>query len=314
MPGIIMHILEMMEEKQIKEKLITYLNNNKELLIKRFNNLMIVMAGVIAIVLVIGLIDGNKKYKESLVKKNYDKEDISFNICENQDVEKFIKSYFKSRTDLNFPMIFSFFGRDYYKEEYDAPEKVKEIEKNIRYERTFVKSYDNIKIYISKGMNEKDIVALVTYDMILGFANDSAPMILMFYLEPNGTTYTIKKDIDIGTSKFLIECSNNEYVQQIYNDVKLKLTRNLNASEILRLVYNSLRQYEMNIDGAVNYENKKFTDSLNIEKSDFIKDFDKVYQKVKKEKEELKNKEKLETYLESIKASVSDIVRRYEIK
>ena len=84
-----------------------------------------------------------------------------------KDEVKFIKDYFKARTELNFSKIFSAYNRDYYKEERENTDgSFKKIIDNIRYERIFVKSYDDIKrigIIYSIPIGYNYIVVLTIY-------------------------------------------------------------------------------------------------------------------------------------------------------
>ena len=143
--------------------------------------------------------------------------------------------------------------------------------------------------------------------MQLGFTDIAAPMIVMFYVEERDGKYIIKDKLDVGTSKYIVSISENEFVKKLYEDVRLSLERAAAGSESLRLAYNTLRQIEVNqnVDlGSI--DKKELIDSLNPKGTDLIKDARKIYDEIVKQNEERIAKEKLDNYLESIKASFSE--------
>ena len=157
--------------------------NGSKKYLKVFYIAMIVIMAVIAIILVDLM--GRRKTKNTSISSeiNYDRNAIQVEPNTDEKIDKFIRDYFKARTDLNFSKIFSAYDRDYYKEERESTDGTfKSIIDNIRYERIFVKSYDDITVYSVNGFYENEVVCIVTYDMAFGFTTDKAPMIIIFYL------------------------------------------------------------------------------------------------------------------------------------
>lgn len=235
--------------------------------------LVIAMVVIFAIIAIILIDMTTKKNKiNSVVEKEYDKEDIFIVERDDLEVNNFIKGYFKARTDLNYNKVFKCFGRDYYKEKRKNKEEVENIEKLMRYERTFVKRYEDIRVFSDKGLKDGDVVCCVAYELALGFTVDTAPMIIFMYLEKGGDSYIIKEKFDVGTSKFVSDCMNTVNVKLLYEDTRNRLLKKLTGNENLKLTYNSLRQFEMNMGTVIEYEKFSFIDSLSKIKLDPIKD------------------------------------------
>ena len=287
--------------------------NNYKKFVKIFNIAMIAIIAVIAIILISLIVENRNKAIRDKEINEYNLENIR--VAENTDekIEKFIKDYFKARTDLNFSKIFSAYNRDYYKEERESSDSsFKKIIDNIRYERIFVKGYDNIKIYTEKGFYEEEVVCIVTYDMSFGFTTDKAPMIIVFYLKKNGDSYIIKDDLDVGTSKYVLDVVNTEFVKELYNDTYVRLDRVLTSNESLKLVYNSFRQSEMNMKSSLGSMHKKeIIDKINSNKKDPIKDAKIIYDDIVNKKREEEKSEKLNDYLNRVIASLSETQRAH---
>lgn len=269
-------------------------------------NLLIAMMVMLAIIAIILISLNNDRIKNSIAYN--DVNSVSVVESTDQSLINFVYHYYAAKTNLNYQKIFEAFGRDYYKEEReDKDGNFKKIIDNLRYERIFVKSYDNIKVYECRGYRPNEKVLIVVFDMQLGFTDIPAPMIVMFYLEDNNGKYIIKDNLDVGTSKYIVAVSENEFVKKLYEDVKASLERAAAGSESLRLSYNTLRQIEVNqnIDmGSI--DKKELIDKLNPKGTDLVKDARKIYDEIVEQNEERAAKEKLDNYLERIKASFSE--------
>lgn len=296
-----------MAEERIK-KILEYIDANKTKLIKYFHIAMIAGFAIIAIIL-IDIIFVNRGEEKAVESTSYDATNISFRVCDKHEIYKFIADYLGARVALNFPKIFSSYGRDYYKERReDTTGKIKKIEDSIRYEKTFVRDYNNIKVYINDDFKGDDVVCVATYDILLGFCDGAAPTIMILYLTKDGDSYIIKDDLDVGTSKYILDCANTKEVKDLYNETKASLIRALTGNENLKAAYNSLRQYEMNMSDNINYDKNKLIDSFGIEKLDPVKDADYIYNYIVNEKNEEKTKEELDRYIAKVVASMSDVV------
>lgn len=295
-----------MEKEQVNKKVNIFSNTKIDTPIKYINMAMIIIT--IFIVIFFIFININKKSKNI----SYDSKNINFETCMDYNIYKFISDYLKARTDLNYPLIFNSFGRDYYSEKIDDKSgNVKKIENTIKYERAFVKSYNDIKVYYANGIKIDDYVCLVTYDIALGFTEDEIPMIMLFYIEKIADDkYIIKGNLDVGISKFLMSCMKTDFVKDMYNDVKSRLSRKLQSSESIKLAYNSLRQFEINMSSNIDYSPNVLVDEYTIKKLDPIKDIDKIYHTIVNIKNDDAAKNALNEYIKNVVASLSEVQKQ----
>ena len=304
MLGLVDIITVVMEKEQVKKIEFKALFSDRKKLQRILLIAMMVMLAIIAIILIS---INNDRIKDAVVYN--DANSVVVSESADKDLIDFVYHYYAAKTSLNYQKIFEAFGRDYYKEEReDKDGSFKKIIDNLRYERIFVKSYNNIKVYECKGYRQDEKALIVVFDMHLGFTDIPAPMIVMFYLEENNGKYVIKDNLDVGTSKYIVAVSENEFVKKLYEDVRLSLERAAAGSESLRLSYNTLRQIEVNqnIDmGSI--DKKELIDSLNPKGTDLVKDARKIYDEIVEQNEEKAAKERLDNYIERIKASFSEV-------
>lgn len=300
-----------MEKDQTKKIVFLSFLNNKSKLEKCFYVAMIVILAIIAIILVDIIRKKSNKAANQSLNTVYDVKNINVHPNEDESIDKFIRDYFKARSNLNYPKIFSSYGRDYYKEERESKDdSFKKIVDNIRYEKIFVSSYDDINIYTEKGFYENEIICIVTYDMAFGFTTDKAPMIIVFYLVKNDDSYIIKDNFDVGTSKYIVDVVGTDFVKELYNDVYARLNRVLLSNEDLKLVYNSFRQSEMNMKSDLGPLHKKdIIEKIISNELDPIKNANEIYDEIANEKKENSRYDSLNKYLDRVIASLSDAQR-----
>lgn len=307
---VVITTVEMEKEQTKKIEFLSFLNN-KSKLEKCFYVAMIVILAIIAIILVDIIRKKSNKAANQSLNTAYDVKNINVHPNEDESIDKFIRDYFKARSNLNYPKIFSSYGRDYYKEERESKDdSFKKIVDNIRYEKIFVSSYDDINIYTEKGFYENEIICIVTYDMAFGFTTDKAPMIIVFYLVKNDDSYSIKDNFDVGTSKYIVDVVGTDFVKELYNDVYARLNRVLLSNEDLKLVYNSFRQSEMNMKSDLGPLHKKdIIEKIISNELDPIKNANEIYDEIANEKKENSRYDSLNKYLDRVIASLSDAQR-----
>ena len=307
---VVITTVEMEKEQTKKIEFLSFLKN-KSKLEKCFYVAMIVILAIIAIILVDIIRKKSNKAANQSLNTAYDVKNINVHPNEDESIDKFIRDYFKARSNLNYPKIFSSYGRDYYKEERESKDdSFKKIVDNIRYEKIFVSSYDDINIYTEKGFYENEIICIVTYDMAFGFTTDKAPMIIVFYLVKNDDSYIIKDNFDVGTSKYIVDVVGTDFVKELYNDVYARLNRVLLSNEDLKLVYNSFRQSEMNMKSDLGPLHKKdIIEKIISNELDPIKNANEIYDEIANEKKENSRYDSLNKYLDRVIASLSDAQR-----
>ena len=249
MLGLMEDIMEQTDHKfdiDLFKKIIYKKTHNIDFILKIA---MIIMIVIIAIILMLIPKDNNKN--NYLINNQKNDLNQKIELSTDKDLINFVENYFKARTELRYDVIFSSFNKVFKNEMFNEEEK--KIINSIRYERAYIKSFNNIKVWTYKGQKENETVAIIVYDMMFSYTTNSAPNIIMTYIVNDNGKYYFKDDIDIGLSKYLNEISTKEEVVDLYNEVENRLEKIVNENEDLKLTYNSLRQYKMN-----NYEQSDF--------------------------------------------------------
>lgn len=117
---------------------------------------------------------------------------------------------------------------------------------SIDYERLhrkveYIVSYQNIKTYVAKGINEVDYVAYVTYDLELPSIDTMAPSIDEIYisLDENNNPQVYLGKLSEDTQKFVDELRNKEEVKSLIAGVTDDLTAAVKADSKLKDFYDS---------------------------------------------------------------------------
>ena len=211
---------------------------------------MIILFVIIVIILSCIINFGKNDSDSSFKEEDFVVEKIE--LCQDEKIIEFVDNYFKARTDLRYDVIFSSFNKTFKNELFNEEEK--EITNSIRYERAYIKSYDNIVVYTYRGMRENEKVLLIVYDMMFSYTTHSAPNIILTYIVNEDGRYYFRDDIDIGLGKYLNKVSQLDEVKNMFLYVENRLEKAVSENEDLKLSYNSLRQYRMN-----NYQKSEYS-------------------------------------------------------
>ena len=215
-------------------------------------------------------------------------EDINIEISQNEKIINFVNDYFSSRASLRFDKIFDAYNRDYVEEVKNS--NGSDIVTSIKYENSFIKSFEDIKIYEAKGRNDGEYVLVLSFDIVLNFSDGKIPSLLTCYLYTENDNLYIKDHLDVGDIKYINLVLENDFIKNLYESTKLRLENTLSSSESAKLVYNSLRQFDMNDMKAVNNNEIEINEYI-----DPILDKDYIYDRLKKTKKEEEKEEIMES-------------------
>lgn len=229
---------------------------------------------------------------------------IIFSLNEEKDMQQFIEDYYKARTNLDYEKIFSAFGRDYYKEENNK--NIENVKTLIRYEKVYIVNYNNFKLYTAKGLYQNEYICIVTYEMQLGFTTDTLPNITLFYLKKDEKgNFIIEENYNVERSKYVLKAMNEQFVKQIYNEIYEELERKISTNDATKLVYNSLRQWSINIGTKVNYENYNYPYIYYNPRYDLIKNADAIKDAILQKKSLEQKQKNIDDFLNGISEGLS---------
>lgn len=105
----------------------------------------------------------------------------------------------------------------------------------------YIVSYQNIKTYVAKGINEVDYVAYVTYDLELPSIETMAPSIDEIYisLDENNKPLVYLGKLSEETQEFVDDLRNTEEVKSLISGVTDELTAAVKSDSNLKDFYDS---------------------------------------------------------------------------
>lgn len=105
----------------------------------------------------------------------------------------------------------------------------------------YIVSYQNIKTYVAKGINEVDYVAYVTYDLELPSIKTMAPSIDEVYisLDENNKPLVYLGKLSEETQKYVDDLRNSDEVKTLISDVTDQLTAAVKSDSDLKDFYDS---------------------------------------------------------------------------
>ena len=243
-------IMDIIMDQMVQE----YNDTNKKIKNNNFENLFIKI--IIVLIMIITFLIWNElrnTTKENFVYSNdlVDPRVVMEEIKEGP-LYDFIINYFDDRTNMRFENIFKAFNKQ-MTNSFDS-QKEKVIINNIINEKTYIMSYNDIKVYRIDGIKENENVVIITYDIKFSFSQSKAPSILLAYVINENDRYYFLDDFDIGISKYINSVLKLNDVQELYNTIKNKLDRVLVGNEELKLIYNSYRQYNPNDEKNLKFD------------------------------------------------------------
>ena len=241
MLGIMVIIMDKMVQ-EYKEN-----NKKKQNVNLKILRLILVLFFIVVIFVWISLKNNTQDsfiYSKDLVDPKVVMEEVS-----DGPIYDFVINYFDDRINMRFENIFNAFGK--VMSDSFSSSKEKQIINNIINERTYIMSYNDIRVYKLDGLNKDENVLIITYDIKFSFSQSKAPSILLAYTKMKDGRYYFLDDFDIGISKFINSILKLNDVQILYESIKTKLDKALMGSEELKLIYNSYRQYNPNDDNTM---------------------------------------------------------------
>ncbi len=223
-----------------------YKENNKKNINLDFKILRFVFVLLFIVIIFVFISFSNRTQDSFIYSKDLVDPKVVMEEVKEGSVYDFVINYFDDRTNMRFENIFNAFGKT-LNDSFEST-KEKQIINNIINERTYIMSYDNIKVYKLDGLNKDENVLIITYDIQFSFSQSIAPSILLAYTKKKNDRYYFLDDFDIGISKFINSVLKLNDVQILYESVKTKLDKAVVGSEELKLIYNSYRQYNPNDD------------------------------------------------------------------
>ncbi len=191
----------------------------KELLI------LVPMALIVVVVAIIALTPHTKKNKTNYMDQIRDQE---IEESGSETINDFFSEYYKAMASGNTTILDAMF---------DEPSKAYVTTEVSQ----IVDGYDNLKVYVTKGINENSIVAFVYSDMHFANIDKTAPAVDSFYLNYYPEDGSLKINADMYTDEEILKYMNlvsyREPVRSLLDDTNKALDEALSSDKNLKNLY-----------------------------------------------------------------------------
>ena len=196
---------------------------------KKTGIISIVLAVLIAVFLITILIVFASDKQDNSIEHYLDKlRNQEITQCNVEAVNYFFKTYYDALSAGNTTIVEGLF---------DNPAKA-----NITTEISkIVESYNNIKVYVTAGINENEIVAFVYNELKFKNINTLAPAVDVFYLTYNAADNSLKIKSDMYTDadiiKFINVAAQKDPVRSLLSETNEKLNSALESDKELKNLF-----------------------------------------------------------------------------
>ena len=164
--------------------------------------------------------------------------------CDDPEIRELVKNYFHLRLEADAEGLYRLFGRDTAVTPVDG-----EFAARLNAQKAWVRSFDDIAIYLLPGDNENEKLGIVTYKINFRRANAKAPCIMYFYAERGEDgSWTLRDDLVKGTREEIAEEFQKSGVQSFIDRNSEELRTALANDSSLALIYTSFMNGEIYSD------------------------------------------------------------------
>ena len=164
--------------------------------------------------------------------------------CDDPEIRELVKNYFHLRLEADVEGLYRLFGRDTAVTPVDG-----EFAARLNAQKAWVRSFDDIAVYLLPGDNENEKLGIVTYKINFRRANAKAPCIMYFYAERGEDgSWTLRDDLVKGTREEIAEEFQKSGVQSFIDRNSEELRTALANDSSLALIYTSFMNGEIYSD------------------------------------------------------------------
>ena len=168
-------------------------------------------------------------------------EETETGLKENEDtrIERLINEYFYSRLNADVDSLYAIFGRT-------VDTDRDELQRRLDAERSWIQSYDGIKVYVLPGLSEGERLAVVTYRINFRRTDTMAPGIMYCYIseKEDGSLY-IEENLLKDKVDFINEELERPEIKELIDTTDSELRAALESDSDLALIYTSFNNGEI---------------------------------------------------------------------
>ncbi|MGI6080325.1 MAG: hypothetical protein ACOYBV_05015 [Candidatus Avilachnospira sp.] len=155
------------------------------------------------------------------------------------DVGRLINDYFYARLNADVDTLYTVFNRS-------SETGRDELQKRLDAERSWIQSYDGIKVYLLPGLEEGDELAVITYKINFRRTDTMAPGIMYCYIShrEDGSPY-IEENLLKDKLDYINEQLEEPEVKELIESTDRELKAALSSDSDLALIYTSFNNGEI---------------------------------------------------------------------
>ena len=183
----------------------------------------------------------------------------------NPEVLDLVDRYFNSRLNADTEGLAALFARE-------AGERDAELAQKLSAQQSWVRSYDDISVYVLPGMEKGELIGVVTYRVNFRRVNQKAPGIMYFYAKTDAEgNWHLCENLVKETRDFIDDSFAEAGVQSLIDENTRALHEALSSDSDLALMYESFMNGEIYADYNLDYDREQTVDLfLNPEDSVLI--------------------------------------------
>lgn len=166
---------------------------------------------------------------------------ITMEECDIPEVNELVKQYFALRLAGDAEGLYQLFGRDTSVNAVDE-----ELRAKLQAQSSWVRSFDDITVYLLPGQNENEKLGIVTYKINFRRVNTKAPAIMYFYaVKDSEGNWRLGENLIKDTRELISEEFDEAGVQMLIDNNTAMLKKALEEDSDLALMYTSFMNGEI---------------------------------------------------------------------
>lgn len=172
----------------------------------------------------------------------------------NPEIRDLVDRYFACRLNADTEGLAALFARE-------PGERDEELAQKLSAQQSWVRSYDNVSVYVLPGMTEGELLGVVTYRVNFRRVNTKAPGIMYFYAKTDAEgSWHLCENLVKETRDFIDDSFAEAGVQSLIEENTQELHEALSSDSDLALMYESFMNGEIYADYNLDYDREQTVD------------------------------------------------------
>lgn len=200
----------------------------------------------------------------SIAEAEAAKPKLSLTESTNPEIIALAESYFGCRLSADARGLYDLYGKE-------EDQAFADLSVELTAQQSWVRSYDDVKVYVLPGMQDGEIIGVVTYRVNFRRVNTKAPGIMYFYAVNEGGNWRLCENLLKEVRDYIDTAFSEAGVQTMIDENTIALREALDSDSDLALIYKSFMNGEIYSDYNLDPDREQTVDLfLNPEDSILI--------------------------------------------